>query len=1071
MTTSIIILTVNQLAVTQQCLGSIRQNTPESYELIVVDNGSTDGTIEYLKSQPDIKAVFNSSNLGFAKGCNQGRELASGDNILFLNNDTVVTENWLGNMLRLLYSQPQIGLVGPVSNKANGHQQINVSYAELSGLVDFAREYCAKNAGCYRRVFRLVGFCLLVKKEVINQVGGFDELFGLGNVKDDDFCLRAVRAGYHLMIALDSFVHHIAQLTFNSIQEGSFKKLMEENQEKAIVKWGFNIGNYLDDLQTKIESKQDGKAPNRDLQSYESRLEVGEKLASQELYYFANELLNRRRYEQAVEFYEKFLATDQGEVEDKIAACGKVADIYLKLGDQESMKKYIFLSFGYDTPRAEFCCRLGFSALEERDYKAAIVWYRIATQLEMPTEYSDSVNKACWTWLPHLQLAVCYDRVGKLELGHRHNEFARNFVPQDNRVVHNRTYFKNILGPRRTAEIDAQVQAELRRKKLLPPGEKSDVAPSYWENGKIFLGCGNLKLDEFINVDCYQTSATDVILDWEQPLPFNETKIKCVFSNSFLEHFERGKIQGHLKEVYASLGDDGYFCYIGLPYFRNIASLYLENSSGTNGPLFSLQNVYQYTHDPLDNVGESSINNYQRHKSIFDEPELHVLLRAAGVRNYLLFTYAFPGDENELPVLSGFYAEKSGDFTENGLKAACQSFLSRFDGKMIRLDTLAYLSCVIDRSQVSSRGRENGPLRFVTMFPGAGNFHLVKGLGMIPFIMHKYYGYESFMACYDNGPYDYLKDEVKGLQTWFIDRVTGDTQKDGIEFLRAHAQEIDVLNLLHLISTSFVWASIYKALNPAGKVFLKLDANYNIKNANWPNAKEILKNFDLISVETTGYQEFLRKAWSMNVERLPTGFYDGGRREIVDFSNKENVILTVGRIGSTEKANHILLEAFKIVADLLPGWKVKLVGTVTDRFENYVSELLADRPELKDRIILTGHLFDRKKLREEYKKAKVFCLTSLWEGFPNVFPEAQQNGCFIISSDLSPAWDITDNKRFGDIFPVNDVKSLADSLLRNCKDEETLRRVCREAQDYAYENFNWVEICRKLDNSLKENGK
>ncbi|SPF55825.1 Glycosyl transferase 2 family protein (fragment) [Candidatus Desulfosporosinus infrequens] len=461
MTTSIIILNVNQLAVTQQCIESIRQNTPEPYELIVVDNGSTDGTVEYLKGQVDIKAVFNSSNFGFGKGCNQGLEVASGDNILFLNNDTVVTVNWLGNMLRLLYSQQQIGLVGPVSNCVSGHQQINVTYAELSCLADFAREYCAKNAGGYRRVFRLVGFCLLVKKEVIDQIGGFDEMFGLGNFEDDDFCLRAVQAGFHLMIALDSFVHHIGQVTFNSVREAGFNRLMEENREKAIAKWGFNIANYLHNLQPETAAKLRGDDLHHNLHIYEARLEAGDEFAPLDLYDFANELLNHRQDEQAVEYYEKFLATGQGSIEDKITACGNVADLFLWRGDQENMKKYIFRSFEYDTPRAEFCCRLGFAALKAGNYKEAIVWYKIVAHLEMPADNCGPINQACWTWLPHLQLALCYDRVGKQELGYRHNEFARHFVPQDTRVLHNRTYFEDILGPTRTAEIDLQVQAEL----------------------------------------------------------------------------------------------------------------------------------------------------------------------------------------------------------------------------------------------------------------------------------------------------------------------------------------------------------------------------------------------------------------------------------------------------------------------------------------------------------------------------------------------------------------------------------------------------------------------------------
>ena len=94
--TSIVILTYNELPLTKQCLASIKKHTSdEEIEIIVIDNGSSDGTIEYLKSNPSLKTIFNEENLGFGKGCNQGLDVATGDSVLFLNNDTIVTENWL----------------------------------------------------------------------------------------------------------------------------------------------------------------------------------------------------------------------------------------------------------------------------------------------------------------------------------------------------------------------------------------------------------------------------------------------------------------------------------------------------------------------------------------------------------------------------------------------------------------------------------------------------------------------------------------------------------------------------------------------------------------------------------------------------------------------------------------------------------------------------------------------------------------------------------------------------------------------------------------------------------------
>ncbi len=181
--TSIVILTHNEWLLTEQCLASIRRHTPEEYELIVVDNGSTNETVEQLQAQTDVKLICNETNLGFPKGCNQGMEAASGGNVLFLNNDTIVTEHWLTNLLKALYTDDQVGMVGPVSNYSSGHQQIPVTYQKLDDLDALAAAHCAAHAGQWASVRRLIGFCLLIKRSVLDDIGGFDERFGMGNIR------------------------------------------------------------------------------------------------------------------------------------------------------------------------------------------------------------------------------------------------------------------------------------------------------------------------------------------------------------------------------------------------------------------------------------------------------------------------------------------------------------------------------------------------------------------------------------------------------------------------------------------------------------------------------------------------------------------------------------------------------------------------------------------------------------------------------------------------------------------------------------------------------------------------
>ncbi|MDA8228417.1 MAG: glycosyltransferase family 2 protein [Desulfitobacterium hafniense] len=195
-----------------------------------------------------------------------------------------------------------------------------------------------------------------------------------------------------------------------------------------------------------ISHKGDQRESDRNLRIYENRLAKGEKFGPRDMYYYANELREHQEYSKAVEYYQQFLALEEGWVEDKISACSKLADCYNMLANPTEERISILRSFNYDSPRAEFCCRLGYQDLQAGKVKQAVFWYKLATELESPTETWGPINHAYWTWLPHLQLCVCYDRLGQYELAHKHNELARTFVPEDPRVLHNKKYLENILG-------------------------------------------------------------------------------------------------------------------------------------------------------------------------------------------------------------------------------------------------------------------------------------------------------------------------------------------------------------------------------------------------------------------------------------------------------------------------------------------------------------------------------------------------------------------------------------------------------------------------------------------------
>ncbi|WP_366923002.1 glycosyltransferase [Metallumcola ferriviriculae] len=244
--TSIVILTYNNLEYSKLCIDSIRKYTAiDSYELIVVDNHSADGTVQWLKEQRDIRCIFNKENYGFPKGCNQGIQIAAGDSILLLNNDTVVTPNWLDNLKAALDSSKDIGAVGAVTNSCSNYQVVPAQYTNLEEMFRFANKYNVSDANKWEERLRLVGFCMLIRKEVVDKVGLLDEQFTPGNFEDDDYSLRVRQAGYRLLLCKDTFIHHFGSASFGKRSE-AYNQLLRTNSKKFQAKWGVDPYHFIE---------------------------------------------------------------------------------------------------------------------------------------------------------------------------------------------------------------------------------------------------------------------------------------------------------------------------------------------------------------------------------------------------------------------------------------------------------------------------------------------------------------------------------------------------------------------------------------------------------------------------------------------------------------------------------------------------------------------------------------------------------------------------------------------------------------------------------------------------------
>ncbi|WP_236344867.1 glycosyltransferase, partial [Paenibacillus plantiphilus] len=258
MITSIILVTYNKLAYTQACIESIRRHTMSgSYEIIVVDNGSTDDTPVWLEEQQDIICQLNGRNEGFPKACNQGIAVASGEQMMLLNNDTIVTPRWLEGLLQGLHSDPKVGAVGPVTNYASYMTQIPTDYETLEEMEQFAVRHNVHDPAKWEERLKLIGYCLLMKREACEAAGSLDERFGIGNYEDDDYSLRLLLAGYKLLLCGDTFIHHFGSVSFGADRE-KYETIISDNHVHFVQKWGFEPGPAMNvrlDLLTVVEQE------------------------------------------------------------------------------------------------------------------------------------------------------------------------------------------------------------------------------------------------------------------------------------------------------------------------------------------------------------------------------------------------------------------------------------------------------------------------------------------------------------------------------------------------------------------------------------------------------------------------------------------------------------------------------------------------------------------------------------------------------------------------------------------------------------------------------------------------
>jgi glycosyltransferase involved in cell wall biosynthesis len=405
-------------------------------------------------------------------------------------------------------------------------------------------------------------------------------------------------------------------------------------------------------------------------------------------------------------------------------------------------------------------------------------------------------------------------------------------------------------------------------------------------------------------------------------------------------------------------------------------------------------------------------------------------------------------------------------------------------------------------------------IRFATFFPGTffpgSDIHLLKDVGMIPYILHREYGYDVWLIAYPPAKDTVLKNAPEGLNMLWIWKGPGfhamkllkkilkyDSSAylaaealcvmvDAFPVMLRHGRRFDVLQLYHFKPESMLAAFVFRLFNRRGLVYMKLDMDPNIINVyrDDPGKKDTIGlkisrylfkrlPINIFSVESKRVYEFMRadhplfKDFSDRVIYIPNGV-DVKGIPAQSGGEKENIVLHAGRACNPQKRTGVILEAFARVAKDFPDWKLALVGPMDTRYKGRFDDFMRQHKSLNGRIDNVGFLEDRKDVFGWYRRAKILAIPSAFESFGLVVVEAQLFGDIVLGSDIPAVRELTDNGEFSYLCPVDDVDCFEKKLRYMMSHEEELVSKAKPASAFIRRNFDWTAICGDLHRKISE---
>ena len=266
-------------------------------------------------------------------------------------------------------------------------------------------------------------------------------------LEEDRNAFRAMKDTLDPTVAVVMAPYHTGfdesgQVTFSYYRERLIKSRAGMKWAGAVHEAVTPVGNVLYGDFAVTHRKTRPSDPDRNLRIYQAQLAEGKVLEPRQQFYYGRELYYHRRWQEALEVFERFLAEGHGWVENNIDACCHCAYCHKELGHSQETLEALLRTFAYDRPRAEVCCDIGLWFFQREQYRQAAYWYTLALTCARDDRRGGFVSPDCYGYLPCIQLYVCYSRLGDQKRAETFNELAAAFKPNSPSVLHNRAFFQ-----------------------------------------------------------------------------------------------------------------------------------------------------------------------------------------------------------------------------------------------------------------------------------------------------------------------------------------------------------------------------------------------------------------------------------------------------------------------------------------------------------------------------------------------------------------------------------------------------------------------------------------------------